>query len=108
MASAKAAKKCWFTFESDATYDSTERRKQKVLILQKHDGMKAFLASARMTTVLAVVLSTALVSAQTRITPPKNNYTAEQDVQLGREASVQVRQELPILHDDAVTSYVQD
>src|SRR5437870_10858034 len=70
--------------------------------------MMAFLASARTTTVLAVVLSTALVTAQTQITPPKNNYTAEQDVQLGREASVQVRQELPILHDDAVTSYVQD
>src|SRR6266516_7738428 len=70
--------------------------------------MKAFPASVRTTTVLAVVLSTALVTAQTKITPPSNNYTAEQDVQLGREASVQVRQELPILHDDAVTSYVQD
>ena len=76
--------------------------------MQKHDGMKAFPASVRTTTVLAVVLSTALVTAQTQITPPNNNYTAEQDVQLGREASTQVRQELPILHDDAVTSYVQD
>src|SRR5216117_1925978 len=70
--------------------------------------MKAFPASVRTTMVLAVVLSTALVTAQTQITPPNNSYTAEQDVQLGREASAQVRQELPILHDDAVTSYVQD
>src|SRR5437773_5611286 len=73
-----------------------------------HDGMKAFPASVRTTMVLAAVLSTALLTAQTKITPPNNNYTAEQDVQLGREASAQVRQELPILHDDAVTSYVQD
>jgi beta-barrel assembly-enhancing protease len=76
--------------------------------LQKHDGMTAFFASARTTTVLAVVLSTALVTAQTQIAPPTNSYTAEQDVQLGREAAAQVRKELPILRDDAVTSYVQD
>src|SRR5919197_5705869 len=36
------------------------------------------------------------------------SYTPAQDVQLGREASAQVRRELPIMHDDAVTSYVQD
>jgi beta-barrel assembly-enhancing protease len=81
---------------------------EQELILQKHDGMKAFIASVRTTTVLAVVLSTALVTAQTQITPPNNSYTAAQDVQLGREASAQVRQELPIMRDDEVTSYVQD
>src|SRR5881409_3102718 len=70
--------------------------------------MKVLTGSMRTTTVLAVVLSAALVDAQTRITPPANSYTPAQDVQLGREASAQVRQELPIMHDDAVTSYVQD
>ena len=76
--------------------------------MQKHDGMKALMASARTSTAVAVLLSAALVTAQTKITPPDNNYTPAQDVQLGREASAQVRQELPILRDDAVTSYVQN
>jgi len=57
---------------------------------------------------MTAVLSGALATAQTRITPPANSYTPAQDVQLGREASAQVRRELPILHDDAVTSYVQE
>jgi peptidase M48-like protein len=61
-----------------------------------------------MTTILTVVLSASLVGAQTRITPPDNSYSAAQDVQLGREASQQVRRELPVMRDDEVTSYVQD
>jgi beta-barrel assembly-enhancing protease len=75
--------------------------------LQKHDRMKALNASVRTTTLLVVVLSGA-ITAQTKITPPDNRYTPAQDVQLGREASTQVREELPMMRDDAVTSYVQD
>src|SRR2546428_3546269 len=56
---------------------------------------------------IAVVLTTALASAQTRITPPANNYTPAQDVELGREAAAQARQQLPILRDDNVSSYVE-
>ena len=70
--------------------------------------MKARSNVARTITTVVAVLSGALVTAQTTITPPANSYTPAQDVQLGREASAQVRQELPIMHDDAVTSYVQD
>lgn len=54
------------------------------------------------------VLSVHLASAQTTITAPKNKYTPQQDVQLGQEAAAQVEQELPILRDDAITSYVND
>src|SRR4051794_9176134 len=56
----------------------------------------------------AVTLSTVLVVGQTRITPPANKYTPAQDVELGREAAAQARKQLPIMHDDAVTSYVED
>ena len=56
----------------------------------------------------AVLLSTALASAQTRITPPANNYSPAQDVELGRQAAAEARQQLPILRDDAVSSYVED
>ena len=57
--------------------------------------------------VLTVLLG-AHAAAQTTINPPKNKYKPEQDVQLGREAAAQVEQQLPILNDDNVTSYVQE
>src|SRR5581483_9214661 len=50
----------------------------------------------------------AVLAAQTVVTPPENKYTPEQDVELGRQAAAQVREQLPILHDDAVTSYIED
>ena len=58
--------------------------------------------------VLAAVVSAQAASAQTVIKAPKNKYTPAQDVQLGQEAAAQVEQQLPILRDDNVTSYVQE
>jgi Zn-dependent protease with chaperone function len=58
--------------------------------------------------VVAVLLSVSLASAQTKVTVPKNKYTPQQDVQLGREASAQVEQQLPLLRDENVNSYVAD
>ena len=43
-------------------------------------------------TFIAVVLSTALLAAQTRITPPKNKYTPAQDVELGQQAAAEAAQ----------------
>jgi len=59
-------------------------------------------------TITAVVMSAQILGAQTKITPPKNKYSPKDDVQLGREASAQVEQQLPLLRDDNVTSYVSD
>lgn len=59
-------------------------------------------------TVAAVLMSVSIASAQTKITAPKNKYTPAQDVQLGREAAGQVEQQLPLLRDDNVTSFVSD
>ena len=55
-----------------------------------------------------VCAAAVFVSAQTAITPPPNNYTPEQDVELGRKAAAEARQQLPIMRDDAVSSYVDD
>jgi hypothetical protein len=49
-----------------------------------------------------------LAAAQTLIKPPKNKYTPQQDVQLGREAAAQVEQQLPLLRDDNVTSFISE
>jgi hypothetical protein len=54
-----------------------------------------------------VALSVGLLSAQTRIVPPDNNYTPEEDVKLGREAAAEAERQLPVLRDDAVTDYVE-
>src|SRR5262245_23671857 len=56
---------------------------------------------------LAITLAYATLAAQTRITPPDNKYTPRQDVELGRQAAQEMRQQLPILRDDEVTSYVE-
>lgn len=62
--------------------------------------IKLFLGAA------TLALSTSLMTAQTKVTAPSNKYTPAQDVELGREAAGQARQQLPIMRDDAVTSYV--
>jgi len=55
----------------------------------------------------AVVLASSLVGAQTKVEPPKNSYTPAQDVELGRKAAAEARQQLPILRDDGVSSYLE-
>jgi Zn-dependent protease with chaperone function len=44
--------------------------------------------------------------AQTRITAPRNKYTPEQDVQLGREAAAEVRREYPVIENAALAGYL--
>jgi hypothetical protein len=59
-------------------------------------------------TFVALVMSVQILGAQTKITAPKNKYSPQDDVQLGRDAATQVEQQLPLLRDDNVTSYVSD
>ena len=56
--------------------------------------------------VAALVACTAVVGAQTRITPPKNKYTPQQDVEIGREAAAEVRREYPVIDDRQIDSYL--
>jgi hypothetical protein len=53
-----------------------------------------------------LVVAVSAASAQTAIEPDKNKYTPAQDVQIGQEASQEVRRELPMLKDERVDSYV--
>jgi hypothetical protein len=59
-------------------------------------------------TTTSLVLSASLLVAQTPVTPPDNKYTPAQDVELGREAAQEARQQLPLLRDDGVTSFVDE
>lgn len=48
----------------------------------------------RLALVFTLVAST--VVAQTKVTPPKNKFTVEQDVKIGQEAAAEVRKQYPI------------
>ena len=47
------------------------------------------------------------VTAQTKISMPKNKYKVEDDVKIGREYSAKVEQQFPILNDRESTDYIQ-
>lgn len=59
---------------------------------------------SRLALVFTLVATT--VVAQTKVTPPKNKYTPEQDVKIGREASDEVRKQYPIITDDQIEGYL--
>jgi Zn-dependent protease with chaperone function len=51
-------------------------------------------------------VSVAGVFAQTAIKLPKNKFTPQQDVQLGREAAAEIREQYPIIKDERITRYL--
>jgi beta-barrel assembly-enhancing protease len=55
---------------------------------------------------VALLMCGVVLTAQTRVTPPKNSYSPAQDVKLGLQAASQVEQQMPIMEDDSVESYV--
>src|SRR5262245_17919064 len=58
-------------------------------------------------TMIALITSIALVSAQTKVTPPSNKYSVQEDIKLGQDAAREARQQLPLLRDESVHSYVE-
>jgi Zn-dependent protease with chaperone function len=62
--------------------------------------MKSSLVAASLA---AFVVTTA---AQTAIVAPKNKYSPADDVKLGQEAARQVEQELPVMRDEQINSYL--
>jgi Zn-dependent protease with chaperone function len=70
--------------------------------------MRTHRSTGRQTAATAVALlaSLAIVSAQTKITPPSNKYSVQEDIKLGQDAAREARQQLPILRDETVHGYV--
>jgi predicted Zn-dependent protease len=64
-------------------------------------------SSASIVTVMVVLLAGVVLSAQTRIEPRKNSFSPAQDVQLGRQAASEVRQQLPMLGDRQTDALVE-
>ena len=59
----------------------------------------------RLLTIVLAMSPTALV-AQTQIKLPKNKYTPQQDVELGREAAAEVRKQYPVIKDERISRYL--
>jgi Zn-dependent protease with chaperone function len=64
--------------------------------------------SALLAAVLASLTIAGSAAAQTKITAPKNSYSPQQDVELGRQAASEVRRQLPLLNDERTENYVED
>jgi len=73
--------------------------------IRSNDVMKTPVARAA-ALVLVVSLAAVTTFAQTVIKAPKNKYTPEQDVKLGREAAAEVRKQYPSIHDERISSYL--
>jgi beta-barrel assembly-enhancing protease len=56
--------------------------------------------------VLLMSLSATATLAQADIKLPKNKFTPQQDVELGREAAAEVRQQYPIIKDERIAGYL--
>ncbi len=56
--------------------------------------------------VLAWTVSVTDLLAQTVVKPPKNGYTPQQDVQLGREAAAEIREQYPVIKDERIVRYL--
>lgn len=72
----------------------------------KHSGFQVLT-----TTVMALVLAVSAplaAFAQTRVEVPRNKYSPRDDARLGAEAAQQARQQLPILNDRYIQSYVEN
>src|SRR5687768_4538093 len=67
--------------------------------------------SIRARLVLVPLLATAVAmsaTAQTRIERHKNNYSPQQDVQLGQEAAKEVRDQMPMLDDGRTEDFIEN
>ncbi len=65
----------------------------------------------RKASLLALALSAGLAGsllAQTKIELPKNKYTPEQDVKIGREGAAEVRKQFPVIEDRTITRYLTE
>jgi Zn-dependent protease with chaperone function len=63
--------------------------------------------SARVAVLFAIsCFSASGLIAQTQIKLPKNKYTPEQDVKIGREAAAEIRQQYPIIKNEQIQKYL--
>ncbi len=73
--------------------------------MRKFNLSKNFAAIVLVWTMIMMPLA---AIGQTRIVAPKNKYSIQDDIKVGRQAATQVEQQMPILNDAEATRYLQD
>jgi Zn-dependent protease with chaperone function len=66
--------------------------------------MRNLTASIAVLTMLSMPLA---VLAQTKVVAPKNSYSLDKDVELGRQAAQEVERKLPLLNDSSIQYYIE-
>ncbi len=66
--------------------------------------IRSYFAAAMMWTMIFVPLG---VTAQTKVSLPKNKYDVQDDVKLGQQAAQEIEQQFPVLNDSVATPYVK-
>ena len=68
--------------------------------------LRTRVARPAITAILALLISAGIADAQTKIKAGFNLFSPQDDVQVGQQSAVQAEQQLPILRDATVQSYV--
>jgi Zn-dependent protease with chaperone function len=73
--------------------------------MRKNYLQKSIIASVM---IWSMAMMPIAVAAQTRISMPKNKFKVQDDVKLGRDASVEIEKQFPVLNDRQANQYVQE
>ncbi|CAN5237606.1 hypothetical protein BH10ACI1_BH10ACI1_04200 [soil metagenome] len=74
--------------------------------MKKYNLSKSLAAIVLAWTLIMLPLA-ATASAQTRIKAPRNKYKVQDDVKIGREASVEVEKQFPIINEAEMSRYIE-
>jgi Zn-dependent protease with chaperone function len=88
---------------------STRRPSGELFALQLHTVTASTLLRCRLAgALLAIVIAMPSRLAASDTTPPVNRYLLLQDVELGAEAAEELRRQVPLLTDEAVSRYISE
>jgi hypothetical protein len=57
--------------------------------------------------IATIVVASLALTAQTKITAPKNKYKLTDDVKVGQQAAAQAKKQLPMLNDENIDQYIE-
>ncbi len=68
--------------------------------------INSILSRPAIAVIAALVMTTGIADAQTRVKPGFNLFSPQQDIEVGQQSAQEAEQQMPILNDSTVTSYV--
>lgn len=78
----------------------------RVIVQSAHPLRHRWRSRTAASVIALLVAAPIVLGGQSRVTPPKNKYTPEQDVEIGQKAAEEVRQEFPVIENERIDSYL--